>query len=780
MTMSTIPNIIYVDVRPLQDPDYRFRGVGQHSTSLLTALRQYNWQGNRPKMIALTTPSLEALYPEHSRFFDSIQTGNWRATDKNSWFITLSPMTHDPLTASTLLLDPDIFKIALFYDLIQLQFPNRYLHTASLRTTFLNAFSWLEHYDAFASISHDTGKDLIKYRNINPSYVFVSGVAVRRSLEPPDGEVPLSRSERKHILVAGGGDPRKNPECALLAHAQAQECQDIPIYVFGNYPPEYKEAFRKQFADNGGENKRLFFPQHLDDSGLRQLYRQAIMTIVPSRAEGFSIPIIESSAAGTPVAVSAVGAHPELIPDKSLQFGPDDPEALAEIMRKLVRDNDEWAQRRDAIIPLWKNYTMEDVGRRFMEGTIALQKKHKPMEAPAVIRHARPQLAILTPLPPSESGVADYSYATLTPLARHADLHIFTDSTGIDVKPEYSSVSPVRMAPYSSKKFDHRLSVLGNSSFHTTAFNYLMEFGGAALAHDARMINFYALELGFDRALRVANAELGNAVSMDELHMWLHHQENLPILFLSEIARAASPLIVHSPVTAQKINDLYGVEPKLLPFAQYRPMPIEMLQRSVRRERRESLGWQTDEFVITSFGFVAADKAPLVLIWAIKMLRTWNVKARLVLCGDVSSDMSQHINWLIAHLDLADAVTLFDFRTTEQTYIDHLIATDAAIQLRTYFMGGLSGALNDCIAAGIPTVANDHLAKSSLAPPFVRRVNDDLSPILIAEAFLDIIASGDHLDRPIDMTRAFAADHSLEKYAELMMESLGFDIAKGR
>ncbi len=780
MMGPTVPGRIYVDVRALQDPDYRFRGVGQHSASLLAALRLFDWHDHHPQMIALADPAREPLFPEHQRFFDQVQINNWRVVGENNWFINLSPMTHDPLMASEILLDRFVFKITLFYDLIQLQFPNRYLHVTAWRATFLNAFSWLKHYDAFAAISQDSGNDLVKFRNIDPAKIFVSGVAVRRSLEPPDREIPLPRSLRKHILVAGGGDSRKNPECALLAHAGAKACRNIPVYVFGNYPPAQKDAFRKLFAEAGGMNRNLFFPQHLKDEDLRQLYRRAILTIVPSRAEGFSIPIIESAAAGTPVAVSAVGAHPELVPDPLLQFGPDDPDTLGRIMQKMIDDEVSWSRRRDDIISLWPDYTTEKVGRRFITGVLDLQKVPAPVESPAIVGNARPQIAILTPLPPSESGIADYSEATFIPLAKHADLHIFTDSPRVEPRAAYASMGSIVMAPYSSRKFDQRLSVLGNSHFHTTTFNYLMEHGGAALAHDARMINFYILELGFDRAMQIAQAEAKRDVTPGELTHWLHHQQHLPVLFLSEIVRAASPLLVHSPVTAKQIKSLYGAEPKVLPFAQYRPMATELMTRTERLKRREEFGWANEEFVVTSFGFVSVDKAPEVLIWTIKMLRTWKVNARLVLCGLANPDMLVSLRWLREDLDIVDYVTFFEERTTEQCYVDHLIASDAAIQLRTYFMGGLSGALNDCIAAGLPTVANDHLAESSLAPAFVRRVNDDLSPILIAEALLDIIASGDHIDRPQEQARAFAADHSVERYAERMMESLGFDVAKKR
>ena len=68
-----------------------------------------------------------------------------------------------------------------------------------------------------------------------------------------------------------------------------------------------------------------------------------------------------------------------------------------------------------------------------------------------------------------------------------------------------------------------------------------------------------------------------------------------------------------------------------------------------------------------------------------------------------------------------------------EAYKQFLIAADYAIQLRKLLMGALSGALVDCISAGLPTIANESLAESMEAPQSVIRVNDHLSPFCLAE-----------------------------------------------
>ena len=101
-----------------------------------------------------------------------------------------------------------------------------------------------------------------------------------------------------------------------------------------------------------------------------------------------------------------------------------------------------------------------------------------------------------------------------------------------------------------------------------------------------------------------------------------------------------------------------------------------------------------------------------------------------------------------------------------------IAAADAALQFRTYGFGGLSGALMDEIAAGLPAVANTSLATAMEAPGYVATIPDDVSPALAAEKL------GTLLDRPgqgreEDERRAFVAAHGVDSYAEKMLQGLG-------
>jgi glycosyltransferase involved in cell wall biosynthesis len=767
---------ILVDARALQDERFRNRGIGQHAASLLAGMRIFHWNSHKPELIALIDRSLPPLEDAYSALFDSVTAPSGTGFKAaRVWLLNPSPMTHDPIWLARYLLDPAVYKIALFHDLIPLDMPDQYLRDFRTRASFLICTAWLHKYNALAANSHHSAAALVEKIKISADKVYTTGIAVRPSLEPGE-EPPVTRRDRSHILVAGGGDPRKNPEVVLLAHARSDVLRRRDVYITGNLHEYYRNKLRKFYSDVGGACGKLHFSEHLDDSALSQLYKNALCTVVPSVAEGFSIPIIESSAAGTPVIVSDCAAHPELVKAQEYRFAPQDWSTLQAVLTRLSEVPEDWDRAADAIQNLWKSYTIELVSERFIEGAYARLPRPR---APAVVSKLRPKLAVLTPMPPAASGVADFSARTMAALTHFADVHILSPSQGAaQIASPFRSISPISERRILTGKFDKTISVLGNSHHHLEIFNFLMQYGGAAIAHDARMINFYVVLLGMDRAVRVASKELGRGVSQSEIEHWVQNQQDLTALFLSEIADAADPLIVHSPPTAERIRTLYGVEPVSLPFAVYNKLPAEELSPANRERVRTKLGFISSDILICTFGWVTADKGWSALLWAITVLRDWGLRCKLVFCGSVSPDVTSPLQNMIKELDLTEQVRILEGFVTKETYDAYLIAADAGIQLRAYSLGGLSGALNDCIGAALPTVANSHLALAMRAPDFIRTVPDDLSAILIAEAIMEILASGDNLQRPVESARAVANARSPLRYAQMLVEALGYQVGE--
>jgi glycosyltransferase involved in cell wall biosynthesis len=157
------------------------------------------------------------------------------------------------------------------------------------------------------------------------------------------------------------------------------------------------------------------------------------------------------------------------------------------------------------------------------------------------------------------------------------------------------------------------------------------------------------------------------------------------------------------------------------------------------------------------------------------MLRSWGYRSRLCFVGQVP-EQGQKLRQLAKSVGLTEEVVFMGDYVDGATYTDFLVAADLGIQLRTHGLGGLSGALLDCISAGLPTVANGALAEAMEAPAYVRRVPDQLSPVLIAEALVELIEK-----RECDRSRheeerlAYSAEHSFARYARLLVKGLDLE-----
>jgi len=758
----SVPSVI-VDARCLQDPAYRERGIGQHAESLLR---------HRPKgqiagpVIAALDPALPPLLSRTAALFDRIQWTGYPEQPNGGLFLNLSPMTHDPLRVAPLVTRPGRRRATIVYDFIPRDMPAVYLTSAPDRLDYYSRLAWLGAYDVFLPISQTTARQICELLpNAGPERCHVTGVAVRASLLPRSEEAGCPPP--RHLLAVAGPDPRKNVEAPILAHAGSQALQQgrVPLLVAGGYPPDQQARLVEMHVRGGGDPALLRFLPHLTDEALRDAYRAAFVTVAPSRAEGFSIPVIEAAAGGSPVLAADCSAQKELVTQEDALFAPDDTARLRRLLERLVADPIARADLVDRQRDIWHRFTEVEVAARFWCALTA-----RP-GAPALARGAKPSLALLSPMPPDRTGVADYSHAVLGAIAARADVVVYTE-TAAPVVPPGVRVEALTPLACLSGTHDAVIAVLGNSHYHRRIFDLLLDYGGACIAHDARMLHFYVGLLGVGRASKVAEAELGRPLSLPEISGWITQERSLPTFFMSEVLRAARPAFMHSRLTCRLMEQSYGARVRHLPFAALRVPDANALTSEARMAARSRLSLPSDSFTVASFGFVTPDKAPHDLIWALSMLHSWRIPAHLAFVGEAPDLLQRSLEDLAASLGLIGHVR-FVGAVNEAAWCDWLQAADAAVQLRAHTIGSVSAALMDCLTAGVPTVANVDLADAIDAPDAIcRRVPDHLSAILIAEQLAEIVVAGPTMSRKETVRRAYVADHTPERYAAALLAGL--------
>jgi glycosyltransferase involved in cell wall biosynthesis len=769
------PPDVLIDARCLQDPDYATRGIGRHSTALLEGARASPTIARGARLIALHDPALPPLSPRHRAVFDAFRTTAYTgALTRPVWFLQLSPMTHDPLFVARLLHHAAPLTAAVVYDFIPLDDAARYLTDPKTRLDYHVALAWLARYDLFAPISQASAARLGTLIPAATADITVTGAPLDPVFEPsaaPDAHA------RNHVLVIGGGDPRKNVDCAIRGHAACAALQGaaVPLVVTGNYAPSQIDAMRALAAGSGGNAALLRAPGHVDEAALAALYRDATAVVVPSLAEGFSLPVIEAMAAGAPVIASRIPPHSELISSDSLLFAADAPADLAAILARLHGDAALVADIVVAQEKIWPRFRAAEVAARLW-GAFERRAAERPPPPPATVGIGRkPRLALVTPVPPDRSGVADFSRAGCAAFAARTDLHIFTATANPRPIPDARSVQPLSALPYLSAGFDRVVSVMGNSDFHLGIHRLLTRYGGACVAHDSRMLGFYCALFGTERAQAIAGRELGRPVSTAEIRAWLQDESRLPATLLGEIAAAAEPLFMHSRRSAANTAKRLRIPVTQLPFAAMRSWSPDALLPAARAVARTRLGLPDDAILIASFGFVHWTKAPADCIAALEMLRGWNIPAVLHFVGANHMDPGS-LRALARQCGVEQHVVFVGDFVSESLYRDYLLAADLGLQLRSFGGGAVSAALQDCITAGLSAVANEDLADAIDSPGYVRRVPDAISPVLVAEALATQLSEGAHKHRHDEARRDYAVSHSFDRYAELLCNAIGLEV----
>jgi glycosyltransferase involved in cell wall biosynthesis len=761
----TRPSII-IDLRCLQDAGYAERGIGQHVRNAMLRARAASGFAQAARMIGLVQEHLPDLPPDILAGLDEVRGNAYLpGLAAGSVFLNPSPMTHDQVFAGRLLLDPAVRKIAMVYDFIPYEQPEIYIPSGVPRLNYLTALAWLNQYDHYLPISEDTaGKIRAMLRNGGrPSTV--TGVPIAAWLEGGRD----SPQPPRHILTIAGHDPRKNPELLIRAHAGSAVLQGrkIPLVIGGNYPAGTLEDFRVLAKDAGGAPALVQLPGRVSNEKLRALYAQAWCVVTPSRAEGFSMPVIEAMAAGVPSIASDIPAHVALVNDARLRFGPDDARTLRTIIEAIIERPGRRAEIVAAQAHVWPDYKAATVAEKIW-GAIEALAAPQPF---AITRHAKPKIALLSPLPPAHSGVADYSAACAIALTAIADMALFTPSA--NPKP-VGNIQPQPMSdlPFLQKQYDRVISVLGNSEHHYDIFDRMTRYGSACICHDSRLLHFYAYRRGYAHAASVAARELNRTITEQDVRRWIADEAGRQACFLGDIARAATPLIFHARPSAELARQRFGVAAQYLPFAIYRPWEVPDLTPQARDAAKRRLTLDPSKTHIASFGFLSPVKAYEEALDALQILRRTHPTTHLHWVGDPDI----HADAFTAHaakLGLATHASLTPKFLPESTYRDFLIAADFGLQLRNAGLGSISGALQDCIAAGLPTAANQDLTDMLNAPTsYIKPVNNRLNPSQIAATLADLI---DNPPATEPARTTYATAHSMTRYAESLLTMTGLE-----
>lgn len=185
-----------------------------------------------------------------------------------------------------------------------------------LDTMFVEAMQRLDDV-TFITPSNATRQVLCDLVGVEPSSVSVIPLGVDHRIffpiEPSAQRTQARPTSRPYLLHVGPYSVRKNSRLLLEAFASSRRHDSLSHALVWAGPVDRKTIL--------GDAARLGITDHvviagqLSDTELADAYRGATAVCVPSRYEGFGLPVLEAMACRTPVIVSASPALVELAGD---------------------------------------------------------------------------------------------------------------------------------------------------------------------------------------------------------------------------------------------------------------------------------------------------------------------------------------------------------------------------------------------------------------------------------------------------------------------------------
>jgi glycosyltransferase involved in cell wall biosynthesis len=185
------------------------------------------------------------------------------------------------------------------------------------------------------AISESVKRDIVRFFPSAGPKVTSIPLGVDPELFSPGELGPRTADEPPFVLAVASAAPHKNVDGLLRAFALATHgMPELRLRLVGMRTPTTESLGR--LAEALGVGDRVEFTGRVEDAALAELYRRAAVMVFPSRYEGFGLPALEAMACGCPVIASNRASVPEVVGDAAVQVDPDDVEAMAAALRRVL------------------------------------------------------------------------------------------------------------------------------------------------------------------------------------------------------------------------------------------------------------------------------------------------------------------------------------------------------------------------------------------------------------------------------------------------------------
>ena len=287
------------------------------------------------------------------------------------------------------------------------------------------------------------------------------------------------------------------------------------------------------------------------------------------------------------------------------------------------------------------------------------------------------RIAVLTPLPPTKSGVAHYSSMVVPALGATA----------------FSSLENYRRAD-----FDHVIYQLGNNPHHEAMYAEAMREPGVVVLHDL-VLHHLIVEMtlargdvdGYIAALEANHGAAGAAWARGRAAGLHSEMGNFLLPASVEVANRSKAVIVHNRYAAERLQSFGVTTPIVVVPHPYVP-EMRVVDRAAIRAR---LGL-TDRHVIGIFGFLTSAKRAEVVLEAFR--RADDPRLALLIVGEPAPNIE---------LPRGVGIVTTGY-VSDDEFPEYYAAADRLVNLRYPSAGESSGTLIRALDAGKPVAVSDY------------------------------------------------------------------------
>ncbi|MCS3842098.1 glycosyltransferase family 1 protein [Microbacterium sp. AK031] len=181
------------------------------------------------------------------------------------------------------------------------------------------------------TISPTSKREIAKYLRVDGERIDVIPLA---GSAPKGVDRSLAGSEGPLILAMGNRRPHKNWGALIRAVSLLPADVRPQIVITGGRG----EDPLAPLVESLGMGSWVKLRGWVDDAEVAHLYSVATALAIPSLAEGFSLPALESMGAGVPALLSDIEVHRFVGGDAARFFEPEDDQALADLLARVSTD----------------------------------------------------------------------------------------------------------------------------------------------------------------------------------------------------------------------------------------------------------------------------------------------------------------------------------------------------------------------------------------------------------------------------------------------------------